>query len=65
MAEETLYLSSLDSTRFEPVRECRIERLLTFDTGKVAAVARLFARDDRAALQPCLGHRDGDLVTAP
>lgn len=41
MAEETLYLSSLDSTRFEPVRECRIERLLTFDTGKVAAVARL------------------------
>jgi hypothetical protein len=41
MTGETLYLSSLDSTRFEPVRECRIERLLTFDTGKVAAVARL------------------------
>jgi hypothetical protein len=41
MAGETLYLSSLDSTRFEPVRECRIERLVTFDTGKVAAVARL------------------------
>lgn len=41
MTGETLYLSSLDSARFEPVRECRIERLLTFDTGKVAAVARL------------------------
>jgi hypothetical protein len=36
-----LYLSSLDSARFKPVRECRFERLLTFDTGKVAAVARL------------------------
>ena len=41
MTGEMLYLSSLDSARFEPVRECRIERLLTFDTGKVAAVARL------------------------
>lgn len=35
------YLSSLDSTRFEPVRECRVETLLTFDTGKAAARARL------------------------
>lgn len=41
MAGETLYLSSLYSARFEPVRECRIERLLTFDTGKAAAVASL------------------------
>ena len=41
MTGATLYLSSLDSARFEPVRECRIEGLLTFDTGKVAAVARI------------------------
>jgi hypothetical protein len=41
MTGQTLYLSSLDSARFEPVRECRIQRLLTFDTGKVAAVATL------------------------
>jgi hypothetical protein len=38
---ETYYLSSLDSTRFEPVRECRVQRLLSFDTGKVAAEAQL------------------------
>jgi hypothetical protein len=38
---EIYYLSSLESTRFEPVRECRFERLLTFDSGKVAAEARV------------------------
>lgn len=41
MTGEVYYLSSLDSVRFEPVRECRFERLLTFDSGKVAAEARL------------------------
>jgi hypothetical protein len=41
VAEETLYLSSLESIRFEPVRACRIVDELTFDTGKVAVVARL------------------------
>jgi hypothetical protein len=41
MTAETFYLSSLESVRFEPVRECSFERFLTFDTGKVAVVARL------------------------
>lgn len=41
MISEIYYLSSLDSTRFEPVRECHFERLLTFDSGKVAVEARL------------------------
>lgn len=41
MTGETLYLSSLDSAPFEPVRECRFERMLTFDTGKAAAVVSL------------------------
>jgi hypothetical protein len=41
MAGEIYYLSSLDSVRFEPVRECRFERLLTFDSGKIATEARL------------------------
>lgn len=36
---QRLYLSSLESTRFEPVRECSITRFLAFDTGKAAAVA--------------------------
>lgn len=35
------YLSSLESTRFEPVRECTISRFLAFDTGKAAAVANI------------------------
>lgn len=35
------FLSSLESARFEPVRECRFDRLLTFDSGKVAVEARL------------------------
>lgn len=38
---ETLYLSSLESTRFEPVRACNIMSYLHFDTGKVAALARV------------------------
>ncbi|MTD56092.1 hypothetical protein [Amycolatopsis pithecellobii] len=39
MTQQTLYLSSLESQRFESVRECRIVELLTFDTGKEAAYA--------------------------
>jgi hypothetical protein len=39
MVGDTFYLSSLDSVRFEPVRECRVEDILIFDTGKAAAVA--------------------------
>lgn len=39
MTNDTYYLSSLDSIRFEPVRECRFVEYLTFDTGKVAASA--------------------------
>lgn len=41
MAGEVYYLSSLDSVRFEPVRECRFERTLAFDSGKAAVEARL------------------------
>lgn len=41
MADEIYYLSSLDSARFEPVRECRFERLLKFDSGKSAVEAQL------------------------
>lgn len=41
MTTETYYLSSLESARFEPVRECRVERRLIFDSGKVAIEARL------------------------
>src|ERR1700733_8130648 len=37
--ERPLSLSSLESIRFEPVRECQIVGFLTFDSGKVAAVA--------------------------
>ena len=32
-----LYLSSLESSRFQRVRECRLLQYLTFDSGKVAA----------------------------
>jgi hypothetical protein len=39
---EMYYLSSLDSARFEPVRECRVERPLAFGSGKVAVEARLW-----------------------
>ena len=38
---QTVYLSSLDSIHFEPVRECHLLETLTFDTGKVAVRARL------------------------
>lgn len=41
MTGEVYFLSSLDSARFEPVRECRLRRQLTFDSGKVAVEARL------------------------
>ncbi len=41
MSREILYLSSLESTRFESVRECRFERLHTFDSGKAAVEVRL------------------------
>jgi hypothetical protein len=44
-----MYLSSLESVRFEPVRECRLVEFLTFDTGKVAA---------RATVQPGVPGQD-------
>jgi hypothetical protein len=37
----TYFLSSLDSTRFELVRECMLVRRLKFDTGKQCALVRL------------------------
>jgi hypothetical protein len=37
--DELVYLSSLESYRFGPVRECRILEILTFDTGKPAVRA--------------------------
>jgi hypothetical protein len=48
---QTVYLSSLESYRFEPVRECRLLDTLTFDTGKVAV---------RASLQPPVIGQDFD-----
>lgn len=39
--DRPLYLSSLDSVRFEPVRECHFLRKLRFDTGKECALVRL------------------------
>lgn len=36
MQPPTYYLSSLESIRFETVRECQVERVLAFDTGKLA-----------------------------
>ena len=41
MDHEIVYLSSLESTRFEPVRECRILETLVFDSGKLAVRATL------------------------
>jgi hypothetical protein len=41
MIGDTFYLSSLESVRFETVRECRFADMLVFDTGKNAAVACL------------------------
>lgn len=41
MAGEIYFLSSLDSYRFAPVRECCVQRTRTFDTGKVAIEAKI------------------------
>ena len=41
MSNAVYYLSSFDSTRLSLTRECRFERLLVFESGKTAAVARL------------------------
>jgi hypothetical protein len=38
---EPLYLSSLESYRFEPVRECTFLRVIRFGTGKPCAIVRL------------------------
>jgi hypothetical protein len=38
---QMLYLSSLESYLFEPVRACLFVRLLRFDTGKPCALVRL------------------------
>jgi hypothetical protein len=35
------FLSSLDSSRFEPVRECELLKQLTFNTGKQCALVKL------------------------
>ncbi len=51
---ETYYLSSLESTRLEPVRTCEVLESLIFDSGKPAVLARIdppvigqdFGRDD-------------------
>jgi hypothetical protein len=40
-AEDVLYLSSLESERFEPVRTCLVVRRIVFDTGKDALVVLL------------------------
>lgn len=39
--DEVYYLSSLESVRFEPVRECRIIKRLEFDTGKQCALVKV------------------------
>lgn len=39
--EGLLYLSSLESRRFESVRECRFTRVLEFDNGKPCALVSL------------------------
>jgi hypothetical protein len=43
------FLSSLDSSRFEPVRECELLKQLTFNTGKQCAFVKL---------NPCLSGQD-------
>lgn len=48
-----LYLSSLESVRFESVRECRFVEFLTFDTGKLAA---------HVTVQPGVQGQDFDLT---
>jgi len=39
--EVRYFLSSLDSSRFEPVRECELLKQLWFDTGKKCALVKL------------------------
>jgi len=39
--DDTYYLSSLDSSRFAPVRECMLVGRLLFDTGKPAAMMKI------------------------
>ena len=51
MQSTTYFLSSLDSTRFEPVRACRLIELLQFDTGKQAV---------RAIIDPAVIGQDFD-----
>lgn len=51
MTGETVYLSSLESVRFEPVRKCVFLETLMFDTGKAAA---------RVALHPGVSGQDFD-----
>lgn len=41
MVGDRYYLSSLESARFETVRECQVVDILIFDTGKAAAVTRI------------------------
>jgi len=40
-APETYYLSSLDSARFEPVRECTVRRHMPTESGKAALIVDL------------------------
>ncbi len=54
----TYYLSSLDSTRFGPVRRVEVIRSLVFDTGKAA----LFATIDPPVIGQDFG-RGGDDIT--
>ncbi len=41
MGDKTYFLSSLDSIRFEPVRECHIIRRMSFPSGNECALIRL------------------------
>ncbi len=41
MSDRTYYLSSLESDRFKPVRECVLVETIHFDTGKEAVVGWL------------------------
>jgi hypothetical protein len=38
---DILYLSSLESMRFKPVRECKLIHPLSFDTGKQCALMKI------------------------
>lgn len=37
----TYYISSLESVTFEPVRECKLNKRMMFDTGKQCALVKL------------------------